>query len=176
MSRPLAPLLALLLPLVPPGAHADDPCAAFSWDVRHERELFGQQSVDLASGKRLADAPVLTPDRLYELELRAQPEVSFAAPPSRTWPAEATYAGLARLTVEAAGVYRFALDQQAWIDVVVDGVVQRTRDFQGRPGCYAPHKIVEFALPAGKPLILEFSASVTPSLKVTVSRSPVQSP
>jgi hypothetical protein len=54
--------------------------------------------------------------------------------------------------------------------------VLHPRDAQGRVGCSTPHKIVEFALPAGKPLILEFSSSVTPSIKVTVSRSPVQSP
>jgi hypothetical protein len=166
--------LLLALPLAALPAGADDPCAAFSWDVHHERELFSKEPVDMASGKGVGDAPALTPDRLYELELRAQPEVSFAAPPSRTWPTEATYAGLARLTVETAGVYRIALDQSAWVDVLVNGAVVQTRDFQGRPGCSAPHKIVEFALPAGKPLILEFSASVTPSLKVTISRSPAQ--
>jgi hypothetical protein len=102
--------------------------------------------------------------------------VSFAQPPSRTWPAEATYAGLARFSVETSGVYRFALDQAAWIDVIVGGVLARVRAFQVRPGCGTPHKIVEFTLPAGKPLLLEFSASVTPSLKFTVSRSPVQAP
>jgi hypothetical protein len=174
LLRPFA-ILLLALPLAPTRA-ANDPCAAFSWDVRHERDLFSKQPVDLASGKALGDAPVLTPDRLYELELRAQPEVNFAAPPSRSWPEEATYAGLARLTVDTAGVYRFALDQPAWVDVVANGAVLQSRDFQGRPGCSAPHKIVEFALPAGKPLILEFSSSVTPSIKVTVSRSPVQTP
>ena len=169
-----APLLALLaLPLAPTRA-AEDPCAAFSWDVHHERELFREQPVDIASGRAFADAPVVTPDRLYELELRAQPEVSFAAPPSRTWPMEASYAGMARLTVDSAGVYRFALDQPAWVDVVVNGAVLKSLDFQGRPGCSAPHKIVEFALPAGKSMLLEFSASVTPSIKVTVSRSPTQ--
>lgn len=170
-----APLLALLaLPLAPTHARADDPCAAFSWDVRHERDLFGKQPVDLASGRAFADAPALTPDRLYELELRAQPEVSFAAPPSRTWSEEATYAGLARLTVDTAGIYRFALDQPAWVDVVANGAVLQSRDAQGLVGCSAPHKIVEFALPAGKSLVLEFSASVTPAIRVTVSRSPAQ--
>ena len=173
MSRLLA-TLALFLPLALVYARGEDPCAAFSWDVRHERDLFGQQPVDLASGKALGDAPALTPERLYELELRAQPEVSFAAPPSRTWPMEASYAGIARLTVESAGVYRLALDQAAWVDVVANGALLKSLDFQGRPGCSAPHKVVEFALPAGKPLLLEFSSSVTPSIKVTVSRSPTQ--
>lgn len=170
-----ASLLALLsLPLAPTRARADDPCAAFSWNVRHERDLFSKQPVDLASGRAFGDAPALTPDRLYELELRAQPEVSFTAPPSRTWPEEATYAGLARLTVDTAGLYRFSLDQPAWVDVVANGVVLQSRDAQVRVGCSTPYKIVEFALPAGKVVVLEFSASVTPSIRVTVSRSPAQ--
>jgi len=173
MTR-LSLMLPVLLALPLAAAGADDPCAAFSWDVHHERDLFSREAVDVASGKGLGDAPALTAEHLYELELRAQPEVSFAAPPSRVWPKEATYAGLARITVEAAGIYRFALDQPAWVDVVVNGAVLPSRDSQGRSGCSAPHKIVEFALPAGKPVTLEFSASVTPSLKVTVTRAPGQ--
>jgi len=172
MRLPQVLLVLAAVPFAPAGA--SDPCSAFTWDVHHERDLFGKDALDLASGRALADAPALTPERLYELELRAQPEVSFAAPPSRVWPKEATYAGLARLTVEAAGVYRFALDQPAWVDVVVNGTLLPSRDSQGRSGCNAPHKIVEFALPAGRPVTLEFSASVTPSLKLTVTRSPGQ--
>lgn len=177
MSSLRLPILLALssLPLLT-RAWADDRCVAFSWDVRHERELFSKEPVDLASGRAFADAPLLTADRLYELELRAQPEVTFAAPPSRSWPQEATYAGLARLTVETAGIYRFSMDQPAWIDVVTNGTVLHSRDSQSRDGCSAPHKLVEFALPAGKPLILEFSSSVTPSMRITVTRSPVQSP
>src|ERR1700745_2626152 len=99
LRAPLLALLALLaLPLAPTRA-TDDPGAPSSWAVRHERDLSREQPVDIASGRAFADAPVVTPDRLYELELRAQPGVSFAAPPSRIWPKEATYAGLARLTV-----------------------------------------------------------------------------
>jgi hypothetical protein len=176
MSRLLALLVALLVPVTLVEGRGDDPCAAFSWDVHHERALFGQQPVDLASGKALNDAPALTPERLYELELRAQPEVTFAAPPSRTWPMEASYAGIARLTVDSGGVYRFALDQAAWVDVVVSGAVLKSLDFQGRPGCSTPHKIVEFSLPGGRPMLLEFSSSVTPSIRVSVTRSPARTP
>ena len=175
LRLPIALLALASLPLLT-RAWADDRCVAFSWDVRHERELFSKEPIDLASGRALADAPQLSPDRLYELELRAQPEVTFLAPPSRTWPQEATYAGLARLTVETAGVYRFSLDQKAWIDVVANGTLLHSRDSEFRDGCSTPNKLVEFALPAGKPLLLEFSSAVTPSIKFTLTRSPVQSP
>jgi hypothetical protein len=173
MTRLPAVLLVLALVAVPlAAARADDPCAAFTWDVHHERDLFSKEALDLASGKALSDAPALAPEHLYELELRAQPEVSFTAPPSRVWPKEATYAGLARLTVEAAGIYRFALDQPAWVDVVVNGAVLPSRDAQGRSGCSAPHKIVEFVLPAAKVLTVQISSGSTPTVKLSVTRAP----
>lgn len=157
------------------AAVGDDPCAAFSWDVHHERELFAGQPQTLPAGRTVAAAPALLPDRLYELELSAQPEVTFAAPPGKKWPTEASYAGLATLTLGTAGVYRIALDQAAWVDVVAKGTPLRSRDFQGRRGCSAPHKIVEFVLPAGTPLTIQFSGGVVPALKVAVSRFPHRS-
>jgi hypothetical protein len=40
------------------------------------------------------------------------------------------------------------------------------------PGCNAPHKIVEFVLPAASVLRLQSSGAIGPAVKVTVSRSP----
>ena len=34
-------------------ARADDPCAAFTWDIRQERSLFSQQPQSLAVGQTL---------------------------------------------------------------------------------------------------------------------------
>ena len=155
-------------------AHADDPCAAFTWDVRHERTLFGQPPRSLAAGQTPAASPALATDQLYQLKLSAETKVTFVAPPGRKRRVEGAYAGLALVTVDAPGAYRVSLDQPLWVDVVASGVVVAAKDFQGRPGCSAPHKIVEFALPGGKPMLLEFSSSVTPSIKVSVSRSPAQ--
>jgi hypothetical protein len=146
-----------LLPRPAASGPAHDPCAGFAWDVRRERALFAGDARDLAAGRKAAAAPALATGQLYELELSAQPEVSFVAPPGKVWRAEATYAGLATLSVTAAGVYRIALDQAAWVDVIAHGVAIRARDHQGRPGCSAPHKIVEFELPAATPLVLQFS-------------------
>jgi hypothetical protein len=140
--------------------------------VAHERKLFAQEGQHVAIGKALAAAPTLTVDRLYQLQLQAQPDVTFALPPGKASPARETYAGLATLTINTAGVYRIALDQKVWVDVIANGSSVQARDFQGRPGCNAPHKIVEFLLPAGTPVTLQFSGGNAPTVKVTVTRSP----
>ena len=152
---------------------AEDPCAAFTWDVTHERTLFRQEAQNLPAGNAAAAAPDLATDRLYQLQLRAQTEVAFATQPDKKPPDEGkTYAGLASLTVATAGVYRSALDQAFWVDVIADDSLVQARDFQGRPGCNAPHKIVEFLLPAGKPITLQFSGGRVSTVRVSVTRSP----
>jgi hypothetical protein len=153
-------------------AHADDPCAAFTWDVRHERALFGQPARPLAAGRTPAASPPLATDQLYQLKLSPQTQVTFVAPPGGKRRVEVPFAGLARVTVHAPGVYRIALDQPVWVDVIAGGTVVAAKDHQGRPGCNAPHKIVEFALPAGTPVTLQFSGGDVATVKVTVSRSP----
>jgi len=148
-----------------------DPCAAFSWDVARERALFGQVPQKVTAGATQADAPAINPDRLYELTLVPQSQVRFAATPGRSRSAEG-HAGLATLSLPSAGVYRIAIDQSSWVDVIARGTSIASRDFQGRPGCHAPHKIVEFELPADTPLTLQFSAADAATVRVVVLKAP----
>jgi hypothetical protein len=148
-----------------------DPCAGFSWDIAHERVLFSGVPRKIAAGASPTDAPAISPDQLYELALVPYSQVHFAATPGRTRSAEGR-AGLATLSLSTAGVYRVALDQPFWVDVIGRGSTIPSRDFQGRPGCHAPHKIVEFDLPAATPLTLQFSAGEAATLRVAVSRAP----
>lgn len=113
----------------------------------------------------------LAPDQPYQLTLSPLSKVTFLAPPSRKGHGEQPYAGLVLVRVDTPGVYRVSLDQPVWVDVVVNGAVVAPQDHQGRPGCNAPHKIVEFSLPGGTPVTLQLSGEV-PTVKVTVSRSP----
>jgi hypothetical protein len=154
----------------PLPAHADDPCAAFTWDVRHERTLFGQPPQSLAAAQTPAASPALATDRLYQLQLSAASKVSFVTPPHAGRGAGA-YAGLVIVTVNTPGVYRVSIDQPVWVDVFANGAVVAAKDHQGRSGCSAPHKVVEFALPSAVPVTLQFSGEV-PTVKITVSRSP----
>ena len=173
MTRSLA-LIALLLGAM--GARADDPCAAFKWDIGRERALFATEPTALSAGSAVDSSPSLAPDRLYQLQLSIQPKVIFAVPPGKKTLTDGAYGGLAILTVGLAGIYRISLDQPHWLDVVASGAPIRSKDFQGRPGCNAPHKIVEFALPPGTALTLQFSGASSPTVKVAVTRSPVEAP
>jgi len=153
-------------------AHAEDPCAAFKWDVHQERILFGTKPQILTGGQTVAASPTLAADRLYQVDLTAQSEVKFLEPPGRKHGDRGALAGLVRLRVETAGVYRISVSQPLWVDVIANGTVVPAKDFHGRPGCDAPHKIVEFLLPAATPITLQFSGSSVPVVKPTVTRSP----
>ena len=155
-------------------ARADDPCDAFTWDVRQERTLFGQQPQPLVAGQKVTAAPTVLLDHLYELKLTGQTQVTFVTPAKKPKSDEA-YVGLARLTVKSPGVYRISLDQPVWVDVIANGSVVPAKDHQGSRGCNAPHKIVEFVLPAGSPVTLQFSGGSVATAKLAVTHSPDQS-
>ena len=155
-------------------ARAEDPCDAFTWDVRHERTLFGQQPQPATTGQKVDAAPTVVIDHLYELKLAGQAEVTFLTP-AKTPKSDQAYAGLVKLTVKAPGVYRISLDQPVWVDVIANGTVVPAKDHQGSRGCSAPHKIVEFPLPGGVPVTIQFSAGSVATAKLAITRSPDQS-
>jgi hypothetical protein len=185
MTHPIAPLnrgrcarlcLLLALAVAARSAIADqDPCAGFSWNVARERALFATAPQSLAAGRELKSTALLAPDRLYELQLGGQDQVTMQLAPGKKsvgdagYDGLARYAGLARVQLQQPGVYRISMDQPAWIDVVADGKMIDSSGFQGRPGCVAPHKIVQFALPAGPELVLQFSAAAAARLRVTIT-------
>jgi hypothetical protein len=174
-SRNAALAGLLLCSAVAGGAlAADDPCVGFSWDVSRERALFAANAEAAPGGKDAASARLLVPDRLYELTLVPQEQVTFAAPPGRKKSVDGASAALARVHLTTAGEYRISVDQPFWIDVVADHQIVASKDFQGRPGCQAPHKIVLYRLPAGRDLILQFSGAIGPRLRLTITRSMIE--
>jgi len=164
---------------VPPAAPARSadsvqsagPCGGFSWNVSHELALFASTPTPGSAGTDVAQAPLLQTNRLYELSLAPQEKVHYVVPPGKKALADGASGGLIRFRVESAGPWRIALDQPFWVDVVADGKLIPARDFQGRPGCEAPHKMVEFVLPAKQDLLLQFSHAVNSRVRVTITAS-----
>ncbi|HWJ34634.1 MAG TPA: hypothetical protein VNR70_05185 [Steroidobacteraceae bacterium] len=173
-------VFALLLTVLAGGAaipaFAADPCSGFKWDVSKEHALFSGPSVALSAGKDLASAPTIGADRLYQLELLPQTDVSFALAPGKKMLTDGAFAGLAALELDTPGNYRVSVDVPFWIDVIANGKLAATRDFQGQQSCDAPHKIVEFDLTGAKQFVLQMSGSAKASVRLTVTQAPLARP
>jgi len=169
-------LFALLVGSAAMPALADDACAGFKWDVSKERALFADSAVPLTAGKDRMTAPVIMPNRLYQLRLTPQDHVAFVTPPAKKMLTDGAYAGITVLKIPASGSYRIAVDIPFWIDVVSNGALITAKDFQGQHGCSAPHKIVEFELAGAEPYVVQFSGATADSVRLTITPSPTQKP
>jgi hypothetical protein len=145
--------------------HAADPCDGFTWNVSHERALFAMQPVTVTAATTAGPSPALEVGKLYEISLTPQNKVSFVLAPDKKALADGAFAGLVTLNVPTAGKYRVSISDAFWIDVIADHKFVATDD-------YTPRKIVQYALPAGSDLILQFSNASSPSLRVTVTAAP----
>jgi hypothetical protein len=166
-ARALAGLLVCGLLAAP--LWAADPCARFRWDIAQERALFASSGQTLVAGHDAASAATVQPQSLYVLQLQPQAQVSFALPPARARAVAGAQAGIVRLAITQAGRYRISLDEPFWVDVVNGSQMLSSQDFQGVPGCNAPHKIVEFDLPAGNDLLLQVSGAISATLRLSVT-------
>jgi hypothetical protein len=153
------------------GAIADeaDGCAHFTWEVSRERAVMQQSPQAITAGTGADSMVLLQPERLYELKLAPQNTVAFAVPPGKPTLDDSARAGLVHFRVTTAGAYRVSLSTAHWIDVVADGELVKSRDFQGAHGCERPHKIVEYQLPAGKELVLQVSGAPAPAVLVAIT-------
>lgn len=155
---------------------ADDPCAGFTWNVAHERAVFATAPIAVTAATKPGPAPVLEPDHLYVVTLSPQDQVAFAMAPAKKALADGAFAGLLHLHVPAAGKYRVSMDNGFWIDVIADGRFAPTDDFTGQRECRAPRKIVQYPLPAGSDLTLQFSGANSSTVHVTLTAAPAPAP
>jgi molybdate transport system substrate-binding protein len=147
-----------------------DPCTRFTWDVSRERAVMKQTPrAVVAAVKAGADVPQIEPAKPYEVKLADQSAVTFVAKPGKAALADGAHAGLVRFRVARAGRYRVAISSKHWIDIVDGTMLVSSRDFQGQHGCERPHKIVEYELPAGRDLILQFSGSTDAQVIVAIT-------
>ena len=162
---------AVMLAVLAPAGYAEDACATFKWDVASERTLFSGAAQTSAAARDLTSAVQLVPGRLYALSLAPQAQIQLAAPLGRKAGVEGVFGGLAHLKVATAGRYRISLDQAGWIDVVGEHGTLTASDFSGASDCSAPHKIVQFELPAGE-LVLQLTGIRNALIRLAVTPVP----
>ena len=164
-------LLTLGLACFAVAAQAQDGCTDFKWDVSKERALFAGPPTVMQAGTDVKSAPIVLPNRLYQLALAPQSSVNFSVRQGKKTDDNA-HAGLAILRISAAGNYRVAVDLPVWIDVITTDAVVQPTDFQGQHDCAAPRKIVEFPLRGTKPFLLQLSGAAIGQLLITVTPAP----
>lgn len=169
--RALAPLLlAAVLAVCAAQARAGD-CSSFAWNVAHERALFATRPQEETAGSDAASAPRIMQDRLYRLALVPQEKVTFGTLPGKKALTNGSYAGVVRIHVAVAGMYRISMSRHFWVDIVKDGKLIPSTNFTGASGCSAPRKIVQYQLPAGN-VLLQISQYASPQVNLTVTREP----
>jgi len=175
MKPSIPRLLALSLLLAPSIPFAAEPaasgCDAFSWNVSREVALMAQAATSIDAARSGRATPVET-GKHYAVHLAPQADVKFALAPARSRNAQGAYAGMVRLRVEHAGRYRVSLTSRHWIDIVDGDHAIDSLDFQGRHGCDRLHKVVEFDLPQGRDLILQFSGDDAATADLAITPAP----
>jgi hypothetical protein len=168
--NPAFTLITILgLGLLSAPGYAADPCAAFKWDVAHERAVFAQTAETL-SAAATAKVRRSSPEHLYALSL-APDQLRLPVPPGKKAQFADAFGGLMRLHVSAAGAYRVSLDQPGWIDVIGPAGVVASSDYAGAAGCKAPHKSVKFNLPSGD-YLLQLSGVAAAGAQLAVTAAP----
>jgi len=153
-------------------ARAQDPCAGYAWNVAHERALFGGAVAAREAGATLSAAPELSVDRLYELTLRPQAAVHFATPPQgKKHPDKDAYAGIAKVYIAKAGLYRVSVSEAFWVDLVHGEQVIASKEFAGVHACHAPRKILLYQLPSGE-VLLQLSGVADARPRVLITPAP----
>ena len=151
------------------AAQASGGCNDFRWDVSAERALFASAlGAQVRAGTRTSAAPDVLVGELFEVALHTQESVQLAAPPSKAMLPDGLFSGLLRLRIPAAGRYRIAINERAWIDVVDATRVISSSEFSGAANCTQPAKIVLYDLPASDALWLQISAASSERVSLTV--------
>jgi hypothetical protein len=152
-------------------------CRVGDWDMSAEQRLFQSDPTRISAGVGgKAPLPQIAIGTLFELQLAPQKDVVFVAAPSRRLLAEGSFAGIARFSVPAAGLYRITIDGPFWIDVISGTIALDSNDFGGRQTCPLFRKSVEYALLADTPLVLQLNGAARAVVRVTVVASARHAP
>ena len=170
--NPVTRLAAATLLLAGAGrlaAQPPDPCSQVAWNVRAERALYAGTPQEVGAAENVDLAPAVEPGHLYSVHLMPEDAVAFAGPRGSELLDESGYGGLLLLRVPSAGRYRVSVDSSLWVDVIRDHHPAKSAAWQMAPGCTAPHKIVEYELPAAGDFVLQLSGGLDVEAHVAVT-------
>ena len=122
----------------------------------------------LTAGHAPRNAPVLGIARAADLRLAPLSEVQPRIVPGKP-PSAGSYAGLVMFQVPRPGIYRVALGQKAWIDVIRGRAGMASSAHAMGPRCTGIAKLVDFPLRPGR-YVMQVTGAPTPTLPATIVR------
>jgi len=153
----LTPYLLLCWLAAAPAAELPPGCDTFTWDVSHELAALQTPSIPIEARTGPDQITRIELGKRYQTRLHPQADVTLAARPGKPMLDDDARAGLLTFQVPHDGRYRAAITSGHWIDMVDNGEIVPSLDFQGRRACPLVHKIVEYDLRAGRDLVLQFA-------------------
>lgn len=155
------PFASLLLLLAAPTHAAATACLGAlpaelaTWEAR----------TPLTAGTRAGEGATLSTGHAATVSLHAARHLGFAALPE----AKGANGGTLTLPIEAAGTYRIALGDAAWVDLVEDGKPVASGAHGHGPECSGVRKMVDFTLARGT-YTVQLSGSPATTLAVMVAK------
>jgi len=179
----LASLLAVCLSHTATGAEPSQAprptgCGAYEYDISTEMALLTKPGtvIEAAASMKAPDT-ILESGRAYRVALKEQGQVQLAVEPRRHVLEEGAYAGMVSFKVPADGTWRVSLSKETWAEVVTpDGSAVKSSRFQGREGCPAIRKFVEFPLLGGVIYVLQLSGGTDAEMNVVITGPVTSSP
>lgn len=131
---------------------------------------WGQPAVAVTAGADSKAAARIEPNKAAEVKLL--PAITPVLAPEQARTPENAHAGLLKVRIPAAGNWRVAISNPAWLDVVgADGKAVKSVAHGHMAPCTTLKKAVEFPLSAGDYLI-QISGNPGASVKLLVSPKP----
>lgn len=163
MTRRLIPVLMLLavLPAAAPAfaqqGEATPHCPQDAVALPAELQAWSAAApLAAATAPDNAAKAELTPGGAIKAALVHTPDVHYAARPGKPGGTVA-FGGLFKIAIAEPGVYRVALGNASWVDLIKDGVAAESIAHGGGPACSGIRKIVDYQLQKGD-YIVQLSA------------------
>ena len=142
-------------------------CDKFKWPLDQERAMLTGTEVPTAASGSTVTHPL---PATVSIALVPFAEAKLPVAPERAPKAPASFAGFVQLPAPAAaGIYKFSLSSEGWIDVVQDGHTVKSAGFTGALGCAGLRKSVRFDL-AAQPLTIELSGVAANAVRVAITK------
>ena len=102
----------------------------------------------------------------FELALAPNDQVSFPVKPQRSPKKTGTFGGFVTADAPKGKLLQVTVSDYAWIDVVQDGKMARSKGFAAKAGCEGVRRSVRFTVRPSQPVTIQISGADRQTIRV----------